>query len=169
MRKLFTFFVFFTIVVNLKAQTNYLPGFIITQKGDSLSGLIDYRGSIRNANICSYKQNEESEPIKYKPGDIKAYGFVDGKYYVSKNVAIKQDSTTVFLEYLIDGIVDVYVYHDINSRFYFVEKEGAKITMLDTEAKIVERNGVKYLKKDTRYIGVLKNTFNKSPIIQKKK
>jgi len=160
-------FVFF-IIVNAKAQTNYLPGFIVTLEGDSITGLVDSRGEIRNSRVCSYKTDMESEPVKYQPGEIKAYGFVDGKYYVSKDIVLNQDSTTVFLEYLINGIVDVYFYSDHVVSQYYIDKDGMKPTLLDNKDIIVDIDGKKMAKKNSRYIGVLKYVFNESPKVQKK-
>lgn len=169
MRKLLMLlmFVFFTIV-NVKAQTNYLPGFIVTLEGDSVTGLVDSRGAIRNSQVCSYRTDMENKPIEYQPGEIKTYGFVEGKYYVSKDVPIEQDTTKLFLEYLINGIVDVYYCRDMSGDHYYVEKEGMRLTALDDEDKILEIKGEKFQKKYNRYVGVLKYTFNESPDIQKK-
>ena len=154
--------------ISVVAQTNYVSGFIVTLEGDSLSVLVDSRGAIRNAHLCAYKKDFETKRVEYLPGEIKAYGFVDGKYYVSKNVVFQNDSTTLFLEYLINGIVDVYAYRDINDDYYFIEKEGMKITMLDDKDQRVKIDGKDYMKKNNQYIGILKYTFNESPEIQKK-
>jgi hypothetical protein len=154
--------------ISVIAQTNYIPGYIVTLEGDSIKGMVDSRGAIRNANKCSYKKDSDSERTEYLPGEIKAYGFVDGKYYVSKVILFKQDTVTVFLEYLINGIVDVYFFRDMEDNHYYIEKEDMKLTVLDDKDKIVEIEGKKFLKKNNQYIGVLKYVFNESPEIQKK-
>ena len=82
------------------SQTNYIPGYVVTLEGDSLDVLVDSRGAIRNAHLCAYKKDFESKRVEYLPGEIKAYGFVGGKYYVSKDVFFQNDSISLFLEYL---------------------------------------------------------------------
>ena len=119
------------------SQMNYKPGFIITLEGDSILGEIENRGSIKNSVICTFKQEESEKWIDYGPSEISAYGFKNGKFYVSRDIELNGDTLNVFLEYLIDGIVDAYFYRDENEDYYFVEKEGVDLILLDDNQKII--------------------------------
>jgi hypothetical protein len=53
MRKLLPFlFAIFLLNICIKGQSHYRAGFIITKNNDTLTGLIDYEGEIRNAKSC---------------------------------------------------------------------------------------------------------------------
>ena len=71
----------------LYAQGNYVPGYIITNNNDSISGLIDFKPDKQNSQYCRFRLSEtEPEQIFY-PGDISRYRFInEGKYYVSHEI-----------------------------------------------------------------------------------
>jgi hypothetical protein len=82
----------------LYAQNDFNPGYVITIKGDTLFGKIDYRGDLYMKSICRF-MTAENTINEYTPHDILAYRFIDSKYYISREV----DGKSVFLEYLIKG------------------------------------------------------------------
>ena len=169
MRKDLLIFLLLLLSLNvLKAQKNYNPGFIITMDNDTIPGLIDSRGAMRNALTCSFKKTNEDQSTDYLPIEIQAYGFVDGKYYVSRDIYMGKDTIKVFLEYLINGIVDIYYYRDVNDDYYFIEKENINLTELDNKNKVIQIDGIDYIKSNKNYLGILKYAFNESPEIQKK-
>lgn len=166
--KLFLSIVIIFLPNLLVAQQNFIPGFIITMDEDTIHGLIDSRGAMRNAMNCSFRKDKSDQITKYLPVDIKAYGFTDGKYYVSRDIFLRNDTITVFLEYLINGKVDIYYYRDANDDFYFIEKDNVSLTELDNKNKIVKIDGKDYVKTNNSFRGVLKYAFAESPQIQKR-
>lgn len=148
------------IVVSAKAQTDFRKSYVITNNSDTIYGFIDYRSELLNCNKCMFKIELEDESISYLPGEIKAYRFYDSKYYVSS--FIDELEKDVFLEYLIDGIVDVYYYKEFYNSYYYVSKESSELYKLNNEIKEIEINGVKYAKESNEYIGILKYLFSDS-------
>jgi hypothetical protein len=104
------------------AQSDFRPGYIVNNNGDTLTGLIDYKGNQANARKCIFKLSNDASEEKFTPDDIKAYRFIDSKYYVSKKVMTEDSTETqLFLEYLIDGIVDIYYYLSPSGDNYYVD------------------------------------------------
>ena len=152
----------FIMVLFLKnfSQTDFRPGYYITLENDTVYGLIDYRGEIRNSRFCEYKKDRNSESKRITPEEIKAYKFFNDKYYISKIIDYKDQKTPVFLEILVDGISDLYFMRDTERDMYFIEKEDG------TLYKLVRKISTNYeegkgttIKESFEYIGLLKLAF----------
>jgi hypothetical protein len=116
--------IFCCIANNLKASSNndFHEGYIISLKGDTTKGFLLAQISRKASENCIFKSNADSESKIYKPGEITGYRYLDGKYYVSKEIDI--DSITkkvVFLEFLIKGMANIYYYAD-SEEHYYIEK-----------------------------------------------
>lgn len=159
-----TFFIIIIILCGFyaRSQSNYLPGYIITNTNDTINGLIDYRNDIKNSKICNYKANISSFSTEYKPFDIKAYKFDNGKYFISKNIQQKDTQTTsaLFVEYLVDGIVDLYSYADLEGVHYLISKPDSSLIELTNNETIKYYGNKKLLTKSNAHIGLLKAAFN---------
>jgi len=156
------------ISLSLQAQTDFRPGYYIRNEGDTVYGEIDYRGDLRNGRICTYRENEGSEITDFVPGEIKAYRFSGGKYYVSKEVTVGEQTQNIFLEFLVDGISDLYYFRNDDSDYYFIQNEGEEPVLLSNDEIQTERDGRVYSRKSNRYIGVLKATYADCPELQDK-
>ena len=142
------------------AQRDYRKGYIITNQQDTVYGWIDYRGDIRNAKICSFKQTENGQATDYTPSDIAAYRFNDSKFYISKNIGNPDAPKQIFLEYLVNGLAKLYYYRDDNTNdHYYIENEG-KFMELKIDEKEVEIDGKTQIKTMKTYVGILKATLN---------
>ena len=140
------------------AQRDYRKGYIITNEQDTIYGWIDYRGDVRNAKICSFKETETGQATEYTPSDIEAYRYTDGKFYISKDIGSADTPDQVFLEYLVNGLAKLYYYRDKDERYY-IEKEGHLFELKSDEREVVidGRTQVRTVKS---YIGQLKATLN---------
>lgn len=155
---------FFFCMQSLMAQTDFRRGYVITNKNDTLHGLIDYRGDSRNSQICIYKENETSASREYLPGQIKAYRFLESKYYVSKSILANETKKDLFLEFLVNGIADLYCYREVNSnRHYFIEKQEGQLFELKNTEGVIKKNDVQYFREKKEYIGTLKYAFADCP------
>lgn len=144
------------------AQSDFRSGYLITNEGDTIQGLIDYRGDLRNSKTCSFKTNSNDQVVDYKPDEIKAYRFHNSKYYLSKNIEIDSEKVQLFIEYLVDGIVDLYYLAHKNAGYYLLEKEDGTLVKLETQLKNNRGNQVfKY----QEYVGILKNAMQKYPVL----
>lgn len=105
------------------AQSNFQQGFIITLKNDTIYGLVDSRVDQKQALLCSFKKDRKAPVEKYKPGEIYGYRFLNGKYYVSKQVKINGEDKMLFLEYVVNGIADLYFAKYKNRNSFYIQKE----------------------------------------------
>jgi hypothetical protein len=111
------------------AQPVFRPGYIITLQGDTMNGLINYRGSQANAKECIFKKGADSEKVTYAPNQIKSYKFVDGKYYLSSVFMNYKFKELIFLEYVIKGSVNIFYYPDDVKDHYFAVKDTTVIEL----------------------------------------
>ena len=146
---LITAFIFIPGLLN--AQTDFRPGYIIQLNGDTLTGEIDYRGDLLMGNTCRFKAKGSNQKTAYSPYDIDAYRFNGSKYFVSKEVNGKK----LFLEFLIQGEINIFYLRDENGDHYYLEKDTTGIVEIPYEEKIMEKDHTKYFYQSTKHIGIL--------------
>lgn len=161
---LFTCLILLTGFLTAHAQSNYRSGYIITNDGDTLSGWVDYRTDAINAAVCKFKPTLIDKETVFYPGQIAGYRFADGgKYYISKEITIKESRRTVFLEYLAQGIMNLYFYDNEadNSCSYFFEDENGKMTAVSKKQdEVVEdKEGITRKVVDDSYKGMINYLF----------
>jgi len=120
-----TILIFFAV----KAQSDYRTGYIINLQGDTIYGLINFKGDKANAKSCIFKKGNDLEKVTYTPSQIKSYQFVDGKYYLSSISLNYKLKDHVFLECLIKGSLSVFYYQDDVKDHYFVAKDTSIIEL----------------------------------------
>ncbi|MBK6964795.1 MAG: hypothetical protein IPH20_12870 [Bacteroidales bacterium] len=168
MKKLLLLFLLFIFSgASLFSQTDFRPGYVINTENDTISGLIDYKGNKASAEICLFKHNSGTDAIRYTPADIKSYRFIDGKYYVSKKLNAEDEEAPLFLEFLIEGMVDVYYYRSNTGEHYLIDKGDGKFMLLDDEEKEVVVDDIQYVRANKPYVGILKYVFKDSPTVSK--
>ncbi|WP_016775860.1 hypothetical protein [Anaerophaga thermohalophila] len=145
----------------LNAQTDFRPGYIIKNTGDTLNGDIDYRGDLLMSRLCKFRDKENI--IKdYSPNDIIAFRFIDGKYYVSREI----NDRRVFLEYLIKGKVNIYYMRDENGDHYYLDKEDVKLTEIPYEEGIKYIDDKQVFYESKKHIGLLNYFMQDAPEFQ---
>lgn len=154
---IFLSFLFLCFPERSIAQNDFRPGFIITRENETIQGEIDYRGEIRNSSFCTFRENLKSTPVQFNPGEINAYKFTDSKYYVSKKILIDEKEKDVFLEFLVNGIVNLYFFRDLNNYLYFIEGKDGELIELSNEKRKEYIEGTGYVEKNSnKFIGILK-------------
>jgi hypothetical protein len=123
----------FTQITHGQFNINMQKGYVVTLANDTLHGLINDGGSIRNSYVCIFKLDNQNAITKYYPKDIKAYRFVGDKYYCSKEIMIRNKPENVFLEVLIDGDIDLYTFWKGNNKKYYIEDKNGKLMLLSRE------------------------------------
>lgn len=158
--------ILFLLLINNNdfGQVNYKSGYIITNNNDTIYGLINLRSNYRNNRACDFKKTENDSPEQLLPTDIKAYKIDDRKFYVSKTISLKDTSNVVFLEFLLNGIVNLFYYKDVVDEYFFIEKDN-KLYELSNNKKIITNSYTHYLKYSNQYIGALSYLFQDSPEI----
>lgn len=151
MKKITSLFFTMGLVYAIHAQTDYRKGYIVTQPGDTISGLINYREGPGSFRFCDFKSAKEVKATRYYPADLKGYRFENDRSFEARLVEVDEGVTeNVFLEALVKGTASLYKARDV----YFIEK-GEAFHRLTNEKSIVRVEGQDMLKNSNRYIGLL--------------
>ena len=155
-------FVFFCTSVYAQ-KSNFKSGYIIKSEGDTIAGFIDYGTKAFNSRNCYFKQRENSETEKFTVSDLNGYRFDEGKFFITKNIVINEKQISVFVEYLVDGNKNLFLYNDDDGDHFLLEMETGRIVELSNERVLVERNGHSYYKNTNQYIKYLMSAFSDAP------
>ena len=138
------------------AQTNPKSGFIITNTGDTIRGIIDFRTNEKLSKQCTFWANGGSEVKNYKPGEIEGFRFDDGgKYFVTRRLNVTGEPELFFAEFMVQGMMNLYcvVYH--RDEFFFFEREDGEMAQLINRAfytsSILDDEKVKLQEKKEQY------------------
>lgn len=143
-------------VYTVYSQSNFEEGFIVTNKNDTLVGLIDFRTDYENSLKCDFKLNELDSTKSFYPGDIASFCYLQpGKRYESKNVVINNKPQTYFLEYLVQGMISLYYLGQENGYYIFEKEDGTMISLTKKPDELILN---KY-KEDNIYKGKLGYVF----------
>lgn len=140
------------------AQRDFRPGYVIMTPGDTLFGEIDYRGDLLMSSTCRFK-NENGEIKDYTPYDIFAYRFIDSKFYIAKDINGKR----MFLEYLLNGEVNVYYLRDDDGDHYYLNRDGEGLVEIPYEEDVRHVGGRQVLYKSNHHIGLLNYYMQDAP------
>jgi opacity protein-like surface antigen len=144
----FSFFIFHSSF----SQSDYREAYVVTNKGDTLSGFINYSEGSKNHEFCDFKKSLNQDAITYSPSQLKGYRFLNDKYFKSKNISLDNNNSKLrFLEVLVRGKVTLYKY---KSTFY-VEKNDSLFYKLSNEQIVVIRDGKKVMKYSNKHVGIL--------------
>lgn len=119
-------------IIDCFGQNDWKPGFVIENSGDTLTGYIDFRDSRSNSMQCIFKRGMDAEAQAFRPVDLKSYRFTDGIFFISGKIKTGESEDTVFLQFLIQGKVNIYHFKDNEDR-YFIEKDSALYELNNTE------------------------------------
>ncbi|MCK4664318.1 MAG: hypothetical protein KAT68_15725 [Bacteroidales bacterium] len=162
-------------------QENYLPGYIITLKGDTLQGFIDYRNWEKNPNKIYFKDNIRQ--FSFTPNEIKLFSVQDEVYVsaivkteVSPNKTIylefaselKTKFDTIFLQTMIQGVKSLYYYKNSNGKENFYIKQNMEYDLLVYKKYLKKQKGKNVITENKKYTGQLMLYLHDCPSIQSK-
>jgi hypothetical protein len=154
---------FMASMVPVTAQRDFRPGYIILNEGDTLKGLILYN-ALHAWTQCTFKKGQDASSVDYSPGDLRAYRFDDGRYFISREIPADKGQALVFLEYLLKGKASLYYFRD-GSDHYYIEKEAGKLVELTEQEKILtDASGNEFIK-PAQYEGKLRSLMSDCPEI----
>ena len=155
-----SFFVLFLLVPFLSfSQSNYKPGYIVTNDGEKIPGLINYKEKEQTPTSVNFKPGERAAAQTYKIADCMEYGLNGLETYQRFAVDVSQskedlfdlsfglDTTvirdTVFLKVVQAGKnVTLYSYSDrIKTRYYVKEQDSSQPIELVYAIYYVMENG----------------------------
>ncbi len=147
------------------AQIEFEEGYLIDSIGHRVECLIKNRDWKYNPKFFQYKLSDEQEAETAKPEDVLEFG-INGKFkFVSREVEIDRSGDNsnefsevrgpkftkehLFLEVLIEGKANLYVYDDNNRPKYFFSLEGIPTQQLiykqyKVEGRIADNNYFRY-------------------------
>lgn len=147
MKYFYTLLLIAAISFQLKAQSNFKPGYIVTLNGDTTKGFIDYKqwGHLSPSNVTF--KNSGGEEKTYAPADINAFGVNGYENYLASTVSISQSTLNVddlandidtsaitqkvFLRTIIIGEkVSLFIYEDALKARCYVAKGGSTLIEL---------------------------------------
>lgn len=150
-----------TVVV--KAQSDFKPGYVIKNSGDTLFGEIDSRGDLSMSNACKFKDTANNVTT-YTPFELAAYRFLDSKYYVTKEI----NNQKIFLEYLIKGRINLFYMRDGGGDHYYIDKDTISIVEIPYKEEIKYNENEQVLYKSKTHIGLLVYFMQDAPGFQKR-
>lgn len=145
------------------SQTDFKKGFIINNQGEKINGYVNYKENSSIYEYCEFKSTLESEVKKYFPNLIKAYGFENDKFFLSKNISSEvNNSENKFLNVIISGIATLYRIGDT----FYLEKDTI-FKELNNELLVKNTQNLNvYRRPSKRYIGILKVFFKDCPEVK---
>ncbi len=124
------------------AQVRFEKGYFIDNSGSRKECFIKNTGKINNPSSFKYKLYEDSEVFSASVEDVREFGLNDGYKYVSNKVKIDISSDVLekmsesiepefgerhlFLEVLVEGKADLFLYKDPSFVRYFYSLDGSK-------------------------------------------
>lgn len=146
------------------SQSNFRKGFIITNANDTVLGFVDFRSDNINSKICKFKPQLNDPETHYVPGQIYGFRFVDDqKFYVSKTVTIDDVNIDVFLEFLVQGMKNLYYLPWANGYYFFENEDGTLISVTKKSDQIINNKVIV----DNKFKGMLNYIFRDSPLLSK--
>ncbi|MBX2965940.1 MAG: hypothetical protein KF845_07325 [Cyclobacteriaceae bacterium] len=152
------------------SQKNYLPGKIITLQNDTLSGHIDYRNWEKNPKVISFKKENSSEEITYKPLEISGFevsherylgAIVDSEISPTYVGLLENGSTpniikdTVFIQVLTEGAKSLYYNKNTVGNDNFYIRENSTLELLVYKKYLAGEEGKSLITENKRYVGRL--------------
>ena len=163
---------------SLFAQRTLYRGYIVNNKMDTIYG----KGQMGKNNFyCLFQHSNMQGPVKYYPNEVACIRFESGKYFVPKKITntykkyriFREDSIytkedDVFLEYLIDGEVDLFTCTFNGTQKFYMEKYGIPIEEIKFSEILFQDQGKTFKYMDPKFKGFLKVYMSDSPEIYKK-
>lgn len=143
------------ICPTVQAQS-FQTGYMIDLEGDTIRGLIQDNGVIRNSYLCVFKKEAEADAQRFSANDILAYGY-DDQVWRARSLELftkNQDREVqdVFVRFLVRGKLSLLIFTDRGGKTrYYLEDKAHGVSELYESTRLV--NGGRF--RDKRYRGVL--------------
>lgn len=141
------------------AQADFRKGYVIASNADTLYGWVDYRGDLLMSSVCRFKSGDSRDVTEFYPGDIIGYRFLGGRYFVSK----KHEDQHLFMEYLINGQLNVYYFRDKVGNHYLLDKDDIKLTELPYHKGKITEDGKTFMYTSKAHQKILSYVTNDAP------
>jgi hypothetical protein len=158
--------IFITICYNAGlCQSDWKDGYIITQENDTLHGQINHLAYRTMGEECRFRSAPKSPAISSFPKDIKGYVITNFAYYVSKEI---DDKNMVFLEYLVNGKLDLFYIRSNDVDRYFIQNDSLPLKEIKYDEEIKNVNGVNYVFESKKHVGLISLYTKDAPQLYKR-
>lgn len=166
MRTTVFFLLSICLTVQILAQSNFREGYIITNSNDTVYGWVDFLLDQQNMQFVNFMSANDSTIQQYLPGDIFGYRLInEGKFYISRKININEaGEKLVFLEFLVQGLKNLYYYRD-DLDYFLVENTDGRLIALTKKPDYIDNYRVK---EDLKYRGILNYVFKDYESIRRK-
>ena len=135
MKKIILFALLAVSATMAMAQINPKSGIIITNSGDTIRGIIDFRTNETLSRECEFWAEGESKGKTYKPGDIEGFRFDgNGKYFVTRKLNVDGKPRLYFAEFMVKGMMNLYCVVENSDEHFFFEREDGEMAKLTSRA-----------------------------------
>lgn len=144
--------------INCYAQNAYEKGYYISNSNEKVNCLIQNIGWNNNPSEFEYKLTENSEKKIATISSVKEFGIYNVCKYSRQIVEIDKSSNNleelssqrepileekeIFLQVLVEGKANLYVYKNLNSNRYFYNKDNIEINQLIFKKYLIEGNRI---------------------------
>ena len=163
---LFAVILFFISTIG-KSQNDFRNAYYINSNNDTIHGLINFKGHYATYKTIKFKKEINSAIIELTINDAKSVRFKNEGYLVQFSLP-EESSEILFVEQLIEGIVDIFCFKKDREINYYIRKEDGDLIKLKNSKLSVNENGKTYIKRGMEYAGILSLLFNDSPSSVKK-
>ena len=164
MKKLLFLFILLFVSHKIHSQ-NYIEGYYVTNKNDTIYGLIGSQSEALNTQECKFKATGNSQEEIFTPEDIVSYRLINGIHYISKTVEVDKVQCRLFLRYLVQGKMNLYSFVNNEGLDYFLfENENGEVMSITQEEDKLVGN---HIYSDNKYKGALNRWFKDYDVITK--
>lgn len=154
----------------IRSQENFIPGSIVTLKGDTLFGNVDYQSWVSNPATIRFKSDKDEKVLSYGPKELLSFK-VNADVYVAAEVRLETSSVrmdelqdgvelhfikdTVFLQSLFQGTKSLYLYKGIKGKNQFFIKEDTTYELLLYKKYVAYDLSMRNVRELKKYVGQL--------------
>lgn len=102
------------------------------------------------ADFCRFKDSQK-HVTRYLPADVKAFRIKDSRYFISRNI----NNSMVFLEFLVEGEINIFYMRDENGDHYYIENENEGIREIPYKSGTIYSDDSRRFYESNAHIGVL--------------
>jgi len=174
--------VFFTHYLVILSQVNFQEAYVVSIKGDTIHGLIDYKNWNINPSKIKFKARNDSKSIEYTKMDIISF-YVAGEIYEKHIVSIDispyenldvirfeptplMQKDTVFLSLIVRGKANLFFLKDQFAKDHYFIQKGDNPTEELINYRYYTKDiqyGGRIMKTNKKYLGQLVYYFNDYP------
>ena len=125
--------IFFIKLFSVNAQSNFVDGFYINQKGDTVHSKVKYYSNINSYRFCEIL-TKDGKTTTYFPNEIKGYGYKNDASYSSNAI------DSLFLKNIIKGEISLYEKQNV----YYISTKDT-VYQIKNSSELEERNGKTYI------------------------